>query len=167
MLEHACWMVLTLFRSWLRLDKSCHYLFSVRSMSATNKWRSPSWLFSQVIRQPQQLSDPIKTLHPITSLLWYGGMSLGGWTGLMIQRWSHPCWPSGTSDNDEAVLTLTADLLSHVQPIKTWKYKHLSYLNAAIQCGSSSHGTCLAMDFKLSKYIFQQGLLLIYGIEMN
>lgn len=89
-----------------------------------NKWQSLFWLFSQVTWRPQQHCDPIKTLRPVTSLLWYEGMSLGGPRGLMIQRRSHPCWPSGTSDNDKAVLTSTADLLSHVQPIKTWKYKH-------------------------------------------
>lgn len=117
-----------------------------------NKWWSLFWLFSQVIWRPQQHSDPIKTPRPITSLLWYEGMSLGGPRGLMIQHWSHPCWPSGTSDNDKAVLTSTANLLSHVQPIKTWKYKHLSYLNAAIQCGSSSQGKTFSYGLYTSCY---------------
>lgn len=104
-----------------RQDLPLSVLFCLVRVSA-NKWRSLSWLFSQVIWQTQQLSDPIKTQHPITSLLWYEGVSLGGRHSLMIQRRSHPCWPSGTLDNDEAVLTST--VTSHVQPIKTWKYKH-------------------------------------------
>lgn len=131
MLVECFWLYFCHDRIWTksRLEPP-----SVRLLDGSvDEWQSRYWLFLQVVWQHQQLSNTIKTLHAITSLLWYEGMCLGEWQGLMIQLWSHPCWPNGTSDNDEAVLTSTAELLSHIQLIKMWKYKHLCWLNAALQ----------------------------------
>lgn len=49
------------------------------------------------------------------------------------------------------MLTSTEDLLSPIQPIKTWKYKHLSYLNADNQRASSCRGTLSFNDCGFSK----------------
>lgn len=56
-----------------------------------------------------QLLSGIIRCVPLPHISWYKGVSLGGWLGLMIQRWWHPCWPSCTSDNDEPLLTLTIE----------------------------------------------------------
>lgn len=46
----------------------------------------------------------------------------------MIQRWSHPCLPSGTSDNAELLLISSVARLSHIQPIKIWEYQCVRYV---------------------------------------
>ena len=56
-----------------------------------------------------------------------------------------------TSDNDEAMLTSTEDLPTPIQPIKTWKYKYLSSLNADNQRASFCHGTLSFNDCGFSK----------------
>lgn len=134
-----------LFRSAVTCVGTCllnaadFILVTIASTTSAVTIRSPS-----VPCQRQQMTTcsvlTVFTSHSTTSAaLWPNQNSVplphcsdteewveAGSTGLMIQRWSHPCWPSGTSDNDEDVLTLTAGLFSHVQSIKMWKDKHLS-----------------------------------------
>ncbi len=55
----------------------------------------------------------------------------------MIQRWLHPCWPSGTSDNTEAVLTLTVDPSPPRPANNDVEMKQYAYLKAALSVAGS------------------------------